>query len=315
MAHGHHYENYYDNLEGPEEESFYRPQRQVLPSPPSSLTTEPDSPHLIHRPEGHTADAFARLLEMRSKNKLCDVVVTAGDLTLNAHRLVLAACSPYFSAMFSGGMKESKQGIVKFQTFSPKAIEALVDFCYLATITVTMDNVQELLPAASLLQMYGVVNACCIFLASQFHPSNCLGIRTFSQLHSCPELYKKCCMFMQQRFPEIALHEEFLELSFEDLCVILSDSNLNVRGEEQVYESGLAWIKHRLEERKHRIADLLVCVRMPLMSAMYLSREVHSETLVMNNFSGRGLLIEAMDYHLRKHCMRDSNSTQVSLAC
>ncbi len=49
-------------------------------------------------------------------------------------------------------------------------------------------------------------------------------------------------MFMQQRFPEIALHEEFLELSFQDLCIILSDGNLNVRGEEQVYEAGLTWI-------------------------------------------------------------------------
>lgn len=310
-ARGHQYENYYDDLEGPEEESFYRPQRHIVPSPPSSLA-ERDRPYLTHHPEQHTAEAFARLLEMRSKNKLCDVVIKAGELTLNAHRVVLAACSPYFNAMFSGDMKESQQGVVNFQSVSPKAIEALVDFCYLATITVTMENVQELLPTAALLQMHGVVDACCTLLASQLHPSNCLGIRTFSQLHSCPELYKKCCMFMQQRFPEIALHEEFLDLSFDDLCAILSDSNLNVRGEEQVYESGLAWIRHRPDDRKNRIADLLACVRMPLMSATYLSREVHAESLVMENFSGRGLLIEAMDYHLRKHYMRDSNSTQVS---
>ncbi len=313
MARGHQYENYYDDLEGPEEESSYRPQRRV-PSPPSSSSlTERNKPHFTHHPEQHTAEAFARMLEMRSQNKLCDVVIKTGELTLNAHRVVLAACSPYFSAMFSGSMKESQQGVVNFQSISPKAIEILVDFCYLATITVTMDNVQELLPAASLLQMYSVVDACCTFLASQLHPSNCLGIRAFSQIHSCPELYKKCCMFMQQRFPEIALHEEFLELSFDDLCVVLSDSNLNVRGEEQVYESGLAWIKHKLEDRKNRIADLLACVRMPLMSAAYLSREVHSESLVMDNFSGRGLLIEAMDYHLRKHYMRDSTNSQVGL--
>ncbi len=307
-----HIENFYDDVEGPEEESFYRPHRHV-PSPPTSLT-ERDRPYLTHRPDRHTAEAFAKLSEMRSKNKLCDVVVKAGDLTLNAHRVVLAACSPYFNAMFSGGMKESQQGIVNFQSVHPKAIEALVDFCYLATVTVTMDNVQELLPASSLLQMHGVVDACCTFLASQLHPSNCLGIRQFSQVHSCSELWKKCCMFMQQRFPEIALHEEFLELSFQDLCIILSDGNLNVRGEEQVYEAGLTWIKHHLDDRKRLIADLLRCIRMPLMSATYLSREVHSESLVMDNFAGRGLLLEAMDHHLRKHYMRDSTNPQATLS-
>ena len=304
-------ENYYDDLEGPEEERFFRPQRQV-PSPPTSLG-ERDKPHLTYRPDRHANKAFSCLCEMRTSNQLCDVVIKVGDLSLNAHRVILAACSHYFNAMFSGDMKESQQGVVHIQQFNQDAIKSLVDFCYNSTVTITMDNVQELLPAASLLQMSGVADACCKFLAGQLHPSNCLGVRQFSQLHSCIDLWKKSCMFMQQRFPEIALHEEFLELSFEDIQTILSDGNLNVRGEEQVYEAALSWIKHRLDERKHLIADLLKCVRMPLMSATYLSREVRSETLVMDNFDGRGLLIEAMDHHLRKHYMRDSSSSRASL--
>ena len=115
-------ENYYDDLEGPEEER-YRPQRHV-PSPPSSL----NKPYLTYGPERHTSEAFTRFSEFRTKNKLCDVVIKVGELTLHAHRVVLAACSPYFSAMFSGGMIESQQGVVNFRDLDPKAIEALVDF-------------------------------------------------------------------------------------------------------------------------------------------------------------------------------------------
>ena len=33
--------------------------------------------------------------------QLCDVEFVVGDLKINAHRIVLAACSPYFSAMFT----------------------------------------------------------------------------------------------------------------------------------------------------------------------------------------------------------------------
>lgn len=295
-------ENYYDDIEGPEEEHFSRRQHR-LPSPPSSLR---EKQVLIHHPEEHSNVAFSQLTEMRKASKLCDVVVKVGSFTLNAHRVILAACSPYFNAMFSSDNLESQRGVVHFQEFSPDAIKSLVEFCYTSHLTVETGNVQELLPAANMFEMKGVVDACCTFLASQLHPSNCLGIRQFASMHSCTALWKKCNMFMQQRFPEIALHEEFLELGFEEVKKIVADSNLNVRGEEQVYEAVLSWVKHGLDERKAFVSELLKCVRMPLMSATYLSREVKKEPLLMDNHDGRGLLIDAMDFHLRKHYMRDT---------
>ena len=302
-------ENFYDDIEGPEEEHFSRRQHR-LPSPPNSLR---DKQVLVYRPDEHTDGAFNCLVEMRKANTLCDVVIEVGDHTLSAHRVILAACSSYFSAMFSSDNLESRGGVVHFKEFNPDAIKSLIDFCYNSCITIDTCNVQELLPAASLFEMKGVVGACCKFLASQLHPSNCLGIRSFASIHNCIGLWSKCNMFMQQRFPEIALHEEFLELGFEEVSKIVCDSNLNVRGEEQVYEAVLSWVRHRDSERREYVSDLLKCVRMPLMSATYLSREVKREPLLMESFAGRGLLIDAMDYHLRKHYMRDTTSQEKNI--
>lgn len=212
--------------------------------------------------------------------------------------------------MFSGDMKENLTGEVTIKGFNPSAIKDLIDFCYSSSLIIDLNNVLELLPAAGLLQMIGVQEACCNFLAGQLHPSNCLGIRKFADVHSCYNLWKKCNIFMQQRFPEVALHEEFLELTFNELVKIASDSHLNVRGEEQIYEAVIAWLKHDLENRKDSIGNLLQYVRMPLMSAAYLSREVRNEPLVMDSFEGRGLVIEAMDFHLQKHYMRDTHMTK-----
>lgn len=300
---------YYEDLEmeGPIEERF-------LPTRPSMYISSRDrhqeTPQLVYKPEDYASSIFATLSSMREQHQLCDITIEVGEIVLHGHKAILAACSAYFHAMFSGDMKENNTGKVTIKGFSPPAIKKLIDFCYSSKIVIDLGNVLEILPAASLLQMMGVQEACCNFLASQLHPSNCLGIRKFADVHSCRDLWKKCNIFMQQRFPEVALHEEFLELDFKEIMVIVSDSHLNIRGEEQIYEAVIAWIKHDLENREKNIGELLSCVRMPLMSAAYLSREVKNEELVMMNFDGRGLVIEAMDFHLQKHYMRDKHTSK-----
>lgn len=49
-----------------------------------------------------TEAAFAVLEELRRRGQLCDVTLTVGECEFRAHKVVLAATSPYFRGMFTG---------------------------------------------------------------------------------------------------------------------------------------------------------------------------------------------------------------------
>lgn len=70
-------------------------------------------------------------------------------------------------------------------------------------VTVEEGNVQTLLPAACLLQLAEIQEACCEFLKRQLDPSNCLGIRAFADTHSCRELLRIADKFTQHNFQEV----------------------------------------------------------------------------------------------------------------
>ena len=62
-----------------------------------------------------------------------------------------------------------------------------------------------LLPAANLLQIVDVKEACCEYLVKQLHPSNCLGIRAFADHHGCVDLVTSADKYTTQHFWYLAV--------------------------------------------------------------------------------------------------------------
>ncbi|XP_073914960.1 kelch-like protein 3 isoform X3 [Castor canadensis] len=241
----------------------------------------------------HMGKAFKVMNELRSKQLLCDVMIVAEDVEIEAHRVVLAACSPYFCAMFTalhhggldgkrasawpagheekgGDMSESKAKKVEIKDMDGQTLSKLIDYIYTAEIEVTEENVQVLLPAASLLQLLDVRQNCCDFLQSQLHPTNCLGIRAFADVHTCTDLLQQANAYAEQHFPEVMLGEEFLSLTLDQVCSLISSDKLTVSSEEKVFEAVISWINYEKETRLEHMARLMEHVRLPLLPRDYL---------------------------------------------
>lgn len=81
------------------------------------------------------SDRYARLIlaqinKMRLRTDFCDVGLKVGSRVFRVHRLVLAASSPYFSALFSGGMREADKEEVQILGVETEVFEVLLDFIY-----------------------------------------------------------------------------------------------------------------------------------------------------------------------------------------
>jgi len=193
--------------------------------------------------------------------------------------VVVASVSPYLRAMFTCGMKESSQEVIELRDIEPQAMASLIDYAYTGEVMVTIDNVQDLLPAAGILQLKELKDACCAFLSDHMDTTNCLGIKQFADLHSCPDLVKKANRFIIRKFTEVVKHEEFLQLPHGVLKELLYNDHLHVENEHQVFKAFMAWVNHDLEDRAPNSFELLDAIRIPLLPREFWAEVFEREPL------------------------------------
>ena len=134
------------------------PQKQPITSHTMDVVRDcsPSRPKLSKVSERHPQRLLEQISQLRRSAELCDVCLVVGACRkVYAHKLVLSAASPYFRAMFTGELAESRQTQITIRDIDEAAMELLVDFCYTSRITVDERSVQTLLPAACILQVSG----------------------------------------------------------------------------------------------------------------------------------------------------------------
>lgn len=246
-----------------------------MPQLNDSKTSTDTSIHHLSR--NYYSTFFTNLKSLQER--FSDVELIAGGShethVIKAHRIVLSSSSSYFEAMFSNDVyNENKDKSVKLHSINYQILKTLIDFIYTGKIEIDQINVQELLAAADMLQLPDVVTGCAQYLCRELHPSNALGILRFAEAHNCKELAESANGFINSHFPEVAEHDEILEVSQQMLSRLISSELIRVDSEFQVFSVAMRWIKHEVSIRKRFVFDILANVRLSLVPVRLIEAEI-----------------------------------------
>ncbi|WKX94089.1 hypothetical protein Q1695_011388 [Nippostrongylus brasiliensis] len=217
-----------------------------------------------------SAEVLSKLASFRESGTFCDVVVEADSsskdksestspTSIRAHKLVLAVASPYFrETLSSDSYVESKEIRVVVKDIDGKTLRLLVDYMYTSRIDIDDKNARAMFGAAKILHLDLVRSECSRYLIKHLSISNWMGTAAFAKAHNCTELDDAAVLFARQHF------------------------GLFFHGEDAVFEAVINWVKHD-SSRQASLPNVLVGVRLPLMSREFLLDRVYNEPMIQES--------------------------------
>ncbi|XP_039693365.1 kelch-like protein 40 [Pteropus medius] len=222
------------------------------------------------------------LKDMLDHGKFLDCVVRVGEREFPCHRLVLAACSPYFRARFLA--EPERAGELRLEEVSPEVVAQVLHYLYTSEIALDEASVQDLFAAAHRFQIPSIFTICVSFLQKRLCLSNCLAVFRLGLLLDCARLAVAARDFICARFSLVARDADFLGLSADELIAIISSDGLNVEKEEAVFEAVMRWAgsgdTEAQAERQRALPTVFESVRCRLLPRSFLESRVERHPLV-----------------------------------
>ncbi|XP_068683045.1 kelch-like protein 3 [Montipora foliosa] len=247
-------------------------------------------------PSKYCQELINRLDALRRKETFFDVTVSVKDKEFKAHRLVLAAASPFFLSLLVSDMREGKEQFIRIELeeATGSVMEDVFKYIYTGIAAVTKDTAHDLVAAADYLLLPGLKTLACDFLVGNITTENCMFNYYFADKYQCLELLEESCEFINSNFSSVMETEDFLNLNIEQVMKWVSSDDVTVTSEEEIFKGVVKWVTHKKSERESNFAELLSQVRLQSMSHDFLFNELINEQLIATSNVSLNFVLRSM---------------------
>ena len=228
------------------------------------------------------------LQKQREQGTFCDVLLEAGGLQYWAHSCVLAAHSKKLgSAVENGKAKFGAKGVIKMKlpTSNSLLVEALIKYMYDAHLSITSENVEDLIQLAAKLEMDDIKQCCAIHLCRIMTANNWAYVKRTGEKYKLEDAIKGIQEYCSKNFCDVVHDFDFLNLDLNLLELILKASNENSvpRIELHLLYGILKWTSHNLEQRKEHYEKLVSILNTKLLTTEKCLALFEEETIKNSN--------------------------------
>jgi len=243
----------------------------------------------------YSSQLLQTMNDFRKEGMFCDVIINVkGGRKFAAHRTVLAASSHYFRKLFSFNSRpRSDHFEVDLEWLYPDDVGDILDYMYTGQIQLG-DNAELILTAAAYFIIEDLQEVVTDFLQEHLNLYNCFSILSVADEHSLQALKSSCTRFISANFVQATGTPSFLSLQETLLEEVISNDDLAVTNEKDVFSAVVRWIRHDLDNRACHFKDLFSCVHLRRMSRDVLLNIVARETLVRESTPCLSLVQEAL---------------------
>lgn len=176
---------------------------------------KPKSPSKKQFPLGST------LLQEFNNKELSDVVLLVENKPIYCHRVILASRSQYFSALYSHGFREAKEGVVEIGGATYDEMVNMLRYLYCDELTINLRGINELLTLCERFSLGSLKLRCEMSLASSLNIENAALLLKYSKNYQCLRLKESCLIFIQEFSEEVLKTSAIEDLDKESLLEIM----------------------------------------------------------------------------------------------
>ena len=179
-----------------------------------------------------------KMTKLWTNQAFTDVTLECQGKELKAHKLILAAASPVFEAMFKEGTKEQLNSCVIIEDIDSDIFEVFLRYLYSGEVDQLAEMYLELFAAADKYDVQSLRKTCIQHMAKNISVDNTLDVLALAERHSIEPLKSLALQFIKTNIANVVESDSWTSL--------LS----NHRGDEKRMRDGGSQIEESARKRK-----------------------------------------------------------------